>query len=48
LRRSQIVKSIGFMPRGLSELQPPVWCGASRISAPSNAVARPFSTMLLS
>src|SRR5207244_11430822 len=47
-RRTQIAGSIGFMPRGLSELQPPVWCGASRISAPSSAVARAFSMMLLS
>ena len=47
-RRAQTAGSIGFMPRGLTELHPPVWCGASRISAPSSAVARAFSTMLLS
>ena len=47
-RRAQISWSIGFIPCGLTELQPPVWCGASRISAPSSAVARAFSMMLLS
>lgn len=36
------------MPCGLREWVPPVWCGAINTSAPSSAVARTFSTRLLS
>lgn len=36
------------MPCGLREFVPPVWCGAIRTVAPSNAVIRTFSTRLLS